>query len=119
MITYSALLLTWLSQVFARHLRGLRQAEQTEHRRRNVAQRAAREQRATITVNQNNRHRIGRVRGEYLPRHGIDHLLGVTVVGGDDDRTIARLHRRDHAPEVTVENLDGFNGRRELARDRK
>jgi hypothetical protein len=53
---------------------------------------------------------VGRVRGLDGARVGVEHLLGVAVVGGDEDRAAARACRFDHAADALVRHghrLDG------------
>jgi len=45
-----------------------------------------------------------------LVRRAVDHLLGIAVIGGDDDLAADRAHRLDHATDASVQHLDGLRG---------
>ena len=44
-----------------------------------------------------------------LAGHGVDHLLGVAVVGGDQSDAAGLRHRRDDAADAGVDGLDGLD----------
>src|SRR6185503_4530698 len=113
---YSPLLLIYNCQIFPCHLRGLWQAEKSQHRGRNIFQRPAFAQAAPIIAYQNYRHRVRRVRSEYLSRHRINHLLGVAVIGGDYHNPATRANRVNHSPQVPVNHFNRFYRRLELPR---
>src|SRR5689334_23071922 len=80
------------SQIATRHFRWLFKTKQTEQRRRDVFERAptAELHSDRFFMDQVKRDGIGRVCGVRTAGHGIDHLLGVAVIGGDE-RNAARL----------------------------
>ena len=56
------------------------------------------------------------MRGERRRAVGVDHRLGVAVVGGDERHATALANRRDHRADARVDGLDGLHRRREDAR---
>ena len=88
------------------HFRRLRQAHHGQQAGREIAQRAIIAQ-LGLAPDIQERHRIQRVRGVRLVRDAINHLLGVAVIGGDDDFAADGLHRLDHAPDANIQCFDG------------
>src|SRR3546814_6310859 len=97
----------WSSDVCSSDLHRvrLRQAEQVEHGRGDVAQRAAfaqRDSRAFTNVHQ--RHRADGVRGVRLAGGRVAHHLQVAVVGGDHQRAAGFAHGRVHGADRSEEH---------------
>src|SRR5690242_19098346 len=89
------------AQVAAGHFARRRDAEDAEKRGRNVAERAAGAQlHAIVFAKQNEWHGIRRVIGVWAAGDGIDHRLGVAVVGGDEPRSAAGFERLIDAAEA-------------------
>ena len=98
-----------------RHLHGLRQSHQRKERGRNVLERAAvGDRRGPSDVDA--RHAEERVRRVRLAGLVVEHLLGVAVVGGDEELPADGTQRGVDAPEALVERLDGLDGGVEVAR---
>src|SRR5438270_11722496 len=74
--------MTSLEQRLRRHLRRLVDAEDVENCRRDILESARPTQRALLRIDENERHRIRRVRGVRLIRLLVEHQLGVAVIGG-------------------------------------
>src|ERR1700681_2370169 len=75
--------LEWYAQVAPCHLLWLRDTQHAEHRGRDIAQRSARLQREFLFIlrDYNKWHRVRRVGGVRATGHGIDHQLGVAMIG--------------------------------------
>ena len=115
------------SQIVSRHFLGLRDTENPEHGRRNVLQRAIGTQgeaarislelprRDCMLRHHDERHGIRGMRRLRTARSGIDHLLGVAVVGGNDHGAATLPERRVNLAQAAVNSFDGGDGRRNLA----
>ena len=57
------------------------------------------------------RHRVQRVRGVRRAGLGVDHLLAVAVVGGDDERAALLANGLRDATDAHVDGLDGLDRR--------
>ncbi len=99
----------------AGHLRRLGQVHQFQQRRRDVGEPAFRHQRAVARAEQEQRHRIGGVRGMRPAGLGIAHHLAIAVVGGDDQRAAGALDGVGDAPEPGVDRLHRLDRRRQAA----
>ena len=96
-----------LDQRLAAHLRRDRQIEERQHRRGDVLERAGgRERRRAADVDE--RHRVGGMRRVRLAGFIVEHLLGVAVIGGDEQLAARGLHRLENTPEAPVHRLDGL-----------
>ena len=70
---------------------------------------------AGASVIEDERHRVGGVRGVRAAGDRVDQHLGVAVVGSDQQRTAALLDRLVDAAQFAVDGFDGLDGRLELA----
>ena len=93
-----------MEQVLAGHLAAARDAEQAEHRRREIAELAAVAQ-LCARERDDERHGVRRVRS-VRRAVGLEHLLGVAVVGGDERDAPGPLDGREDHAERGVGGLD-------------
>ncbi len=105
------------AQVSAGHLLGQAELEQVQQRRRDVAQRAVGAETIVRSVfgDVDHGHRVGGMRRVRAAGDGIDHQLGVAVVGGDEPASVSFLDGFVDAAELRVDGLDGADGRLEFA----
>ena len=89
----------------AGHLRRLRQVEQLQGRRRQVAQAAAVAQGRAVERD-HDRHRVGGVGGVRRAVR-LEHVLGVAVVGGHDRHAARAGDGVEHPSQLGVDRLDG------------
>ena len=90
------------------HLLRLLLAQQREHRRGHVGQRAALAQFADI-ARDHQRYRVHRVGGVRAAVR-LEHVVGVAVVGGHDADAAGFVHRLDDPAEALVHGLDCLHG---------
>jgi hypothetical protein len=105
-----------LPQIAPGHLGRRLDAEQPEHRGRDIAQRAAGAQRLYAGAHGHQRHRVGGVCGVHSTGGRIDHELAIPVVGGDEDAAARPLRAGQHPLEAAVHRLHRLDHRRQHAR---
>ena len=64
-----------------------------------------------LGIDHDHRHRVGGVRGERAAVHGVEHLVGVAVVGGNDALAAVPDDLVHHAAGAFVHGLDGLDRR--------
>ena len=96
-----------LLEGLAGHLARLLLAQQRQHRRRHVGQGAALAQLAHVAADheRDRVHRVRRVRAAV----GLEHVVGVAVVGGHDADAARLVHRLHDPAEALVHGLDGLH----------
>ncbi len=103
-------------EILAGHRRGLLQANDCQQGWRNVGEPAIRESGDPGRwIDENERDRVGCMRGMRLSGLGIAHHLDVAMIGGDQQRTACALDRPRETPETKVDRLDRLDRRLEVA----
>ena len=104
-----------VAEVAPLHLGRRPDSLQPEDRRRDVGQSAPGSERAALRAH-DERHRVRRMGRVRLAGSGIDHLLGVAVIGGHHEDRAGIAAGRFQDSEAAVERLDGGDRLGELAR---